>query len=989
MLLAAQALAQQPYSWQLTDRDGLPSMEVYDLYQDAKGYIWIATDAGLCRYNGQTIKNYSHFKQKGTSASRISEDKEGRIWFQNFNGQLFFVEEDTLQLFKIPSLESFHTYFVHEQDTVQNILWIATKDSLYKYDWSSNAYEVTAVPTHANTVNKVTDIQYWSPDRLLFINNEQELWSKDSNQEKIWGKGERDIWRLAFPYHLDTIIIYSTNTIYLDAISVVTQFREQAKLAEIKAQIYRVFVDKDKNIWAGTSEGIYFWAKKSDGRFAQPKIFFRQEQVSSFCQDREGNYWFGTLRNGVFVIPNLDMQYYDTQNSALLNGQINKIQKVNEDYLLLGLSNGTVARVPTKNTDQMVHYISNAPSNNVTGLLYDSYRKQVLFFARRLFVFDWDDLENYEDYSPHLGFHQAIIYKENNLILGTNSGTSWLRLYPKIGKDSVLQEGLEKKYIIDEEIHRIENKTYYRYWLRRQRVNAIWADYTADNKFWVGYDDSLFYYVDGKTFSVLIDNKEPINTLDICQDKKGTIWVGTVNNGIYGIVDNRVQYHYTLKDGLPSNLCRTLTADGQKLWVGTNKGIFSLDLETNQVGLYNQLDGLVSEEIRDVEIANGRVWAATTRGLISFDKELSATNLTPPSIFLKAIEVNNITYPLQSSLALNYQQTNLKFHFEGLAFRARGNSIYEYRLLGLDSLWIEQPSHSSFVQFERLGAGKYKLEIRIKNEDGIACIQPVQLSFRIAQPYWQTWWFQGLSYLIVVVVIIALARWRYQIIQKRQNQSNTVNQLRMQALQSQMNPHFVFNAMSAIQGYWMQKQPKVALRYHAKFAKLMRLIFDYAKELTIDLDAELDFLEVYIALEQMRFEDRIEVIFEVEEALKVQTISIPPLLIQPIVENSFKHGFLHKKGKGKLLINLKKDGNYLYCIIEDNGAGTAVAEERKTIEHSNWDRRSSTIVVKERLDLLNQMHGNNLRHLTFNMTDLTNEQGEAVGTRTELWISLG
>lgn len=986
MLGSFALVAQQPYSWQLSDKEGLPSMEVYNLYQDTKGYIWIGTDAGLCKYDGQKITAYSHAQQKGTSANRISEDKSGRIWAQNFNGQLFFVENDTLELFRIPALKSFQTYFLHEQDTTQNILWIANKDSLYQYDLSNDSYTAARVPSDSSISLKASDIRYWKPQRLLFLNASEELWTKTKKGNIFFGKTDLKLWLLALPYNQDSIIIYDEDNIYIDEATKVMQLKASAKLADITAQIYRVFVDRDQNIWAGTSEGAYYWARKPNGGFQDAQLFLTKQQVSSICQDREGNYWFGTLRNGIFVMPNLTMKYYDAENSKLLSGKINKIVKVDDNYLLLGLSNGAVAKLQTQN-DSISHYKSNI-NNNVTGLLYDSYRKQVLFFVRKLFVFDWDEEQLHKSYSHHLGFHQAIIYKRNGLILGTNIGASWQKLYPKIGQDTLPQQGLDQPNFKDKEVNVVDAITYYRYWLRRQRVNAICADYKATNKFWVGYDDSLFYYIDGQVFSVLTADNKPINSLDIAQDKEGIIWVGTVNNGIYGIVDNRVQYHYTIANGLPSNLCRTLTLDGQKLWVGTNKGVFSLGLKTKKIDLYNQLDGLVSEEIRDIEVANGRVWAATTRGLISFDKNLSATNKTAPTIFLKGIEINNTAHPLQTQLKLGYEQTNLKFYFEGLAIRARGNYLYEYRLLGLDSLWVEQPSHANFVQFERLNAGDYSLEIRIKNEDGIRSSQQIKISFSIAQPYWQTWWFQALSYLIVILLVLVLVRWRYQIIQKRQNQENLVNQLRVQALQSQMNPHFVFNAMSAIQGYWMQKQPEAALNYHAKFAKLMRLIFDYGKELTIHLDAELEFLEVYVALEQMRFEDQVDVHFELEDSLREQEIYIPPLLIQPIVENCFKHGFLHKKDKGLLVISLKKEGDYIYCKVADDGVGRAKADENKAWKKDSPKERSSTAIVIERLAILNTTYGANSKQITFKITDLNSADREVSGTVVELWIPL-
>ena len=146
-------------------------------------------------------------------------------------------------------------------------------------------------------------------------------------------------------------------------------------------------------------------------------------------------------------------------------------------------------------------------------------------------------------------------------------------------------------------------------------------------------------------------------------------------------------------------------------------------------------------------------------------------------------------------------------------------------------------------------------------------------------------------------------------------------------------------------------------------------------------------MKTYISLEKIRYEEEIEVHYEISEDFLSDDICIPPLLIQPIIENSFKHGLLHKKAKGKLLIGMKRDGNYVYCIIEDDGIGREKAKEYTSWKKSDTKKRSSLKLTEERLEILNQSYGKRNKEVIA-ITDIKNSQGEAAGTRTELWIPI-
>src|SRR5690606_8791202 len=179
-------------------------------------------------------------------------------------------------------------------------------------------------------------------------------------------------------------------------------------------------------------------------------------------------------------------------------------------------------------------------------------------------------------------------------------------------------------------------------------------------------------------------------------------------------------------------------------------------------------------------------------------------------------------------------------------------------------------------------------------------------------------------------------------------------EVKSQALQTQMNPHFIFNALNAIQQYLTDFDQEKAMSYLAKFARLIRLILEQSKKKTISLESELELLNLYLMLEKLRFKENVEVYLNLPDDIEKEKseIYLPPLLIQPIIENAFKHGLFHKEGKGRLDITFSKSGKYLKCTIEDNGVGRAATLEKNKWRKKGEHKSSGLDTTTERLQLL-------------------------------------
>lgn len=217
------------------------------------------------------------------------------------------------------------------------------------------------------------------------------------------------------------------------------------------------------------------------------------------------------------------------------------------------------------------------------------------------------------------------------------------------------------------------------------------------------------------------------------------------------------------------------------------------------------------------------------------------------------------------------------------------------------------------------------------------------------------------------------------------NTKQRMAEAEMQALRAQMNPHFIFNCLNSINRYIVKSDQATASLYLTRFAKLIRLILDNSNNKTVTLSNELEALKLYIEMESIRFDKKYHYVFDIDETIQQDSVYVPPLIIQPYVENAIWHGLLHKETAGILKITIQKKRNeMLECIVEDNGVGREKAKQLRSKTAST--RKSLGMkLTKDRLTLLNDT---NDAEANVQVEDLINEYGEAAGTKVILNIPL-
>jgi len=993
--------SQTPVLHQFTRIDGLPSLEIYDIIQDQQGYIWIGTDKGLCRYDGTDFKMYKNQSQKGQSVSNFYIDAKGRLWAQNFSSQLFFIGGDSLHYFSpcnhLPPNTYITDYHVNAYQQViisssygdcwynkQTKTWVKflTYKDIHRHwhgsintDHQGQIWGVSGrtdllskIPSDSLTKETALIPFYFSPrcfcqdgnDTLcyntvaLFGNKERTLLMGTQKNKKPW----------------DVFEYQSQQDTFTPLSKISQQLKDYGHIPIGK------LIDTKNQLWLGTGGGgvLVFDLKEQEQLFQTPIL--QGKYVSSIIQDLEGNYWISTLKSGLFMLPNPNINYYQKDNSPIPDERINALA-IKGQQLLVGTQNKYLLEIDSKQK-RIVQQKQYSKLDFFEYLYWDSISNTLIHTSGAITA--KGELTRLS--APFINIKRIIAYGQHYLIM--NTGTHFIigerPNAPPLQLDNFLPVKLST---ITSNLPHIIPKAHLS--ILGPRIKTVHASHKKD-KVWISTANGLSVYSPNhppKTIEAGPNNKAIIGTA-IVQTPDGKIWVGTAGDGLYTIKDYQIVRHYTPKDGLLSNFCSNLFVDGQQLWIGTDKGIQCFDPQKESWRNFDRSDGLLYDEIYAIRVIGQEVWAASTKGLINFNKNIPSQNPTTPPIYITHLQINERDTTIYPSYQLPYSQNTLKITFKGLSYKSSKNIRYKYRLKGLSDKWIYSDNYNNNALYQSLPHGTYTFEVACINEDGVQSKQVATIQFEIQPAYWQTWWFWSLILLASLGFVAAIVWWQFRIYKNKQDLLHQMNQLKMQALQTQMNPHFIFNVFSSIQELVFDEKNEQALRYIARFAKLIRFIFEKSNDLAIPVREEIKFIKLYLELERLRFEQKIDIQLDIAPELVDSENLVPPLLIQPIIENSFKHGLMHKEQDGILTIRLAPKNEGLQCLVRDNGVGRAKAQEYTQWKEKGMAKRSSGLsITQKRLEILS---AETQQEALFKITDLFDDQKQAAGTQTDLWI---
>lgn len=466
------------------------------------------------------------------------------------------------------------------------------------------------------------------------------------------------------------------------------------------------------------------------------------------------------------------------------------------------------------------------------------------------------------------------------------------------------------------------------------------------------------------------------------EDIEGKLWVGLKNDGLVcypnGLEETSNQVRY-LRNTSISSISENVIGE---LWISTfGEGVYQFNPGTSTD---YQAPALFSDF--DSSDAPKEAIALEERDLGpkgDFNPNHLVKDSLPPKIFITGVRIMGEDTSILSDYDLGFRQNFIEISYLGFA-QSSTLIQYRYQMEGVNEDWVY--TSRQLAQYTTLPPGNYTFRVEAVNKDGVWSESPASLKFTINPPFWQTNWFRlvlVLSTILLTAIIWYLTYLRIKRkSQKREAYNRKLAQVELQALRAQMNPHFLFNTLSSIQHFITLNRNEDAINYLSKFAKLMRVILDNSKSPEIPLKDELSALRIYLELESLRFKDKFDFSIEVDENLDVNYDQIPPLLIQPYVENAIMHGIMHLDKKGMIKVRIEHQGNFMKVLVEDNGVGR---ERSKELEKHKMHQSRGMSITKDRLEIINSSRKSSLN---LKITDLKDDKAKALGTRVEIFIPL-
>lgn len=944
------SLGQYPNYFNYSIENGGPSNEVYCTFQDKQGYIWIGSDAGLYRFNGVRFEQFTSPNLTSRAVTGVCQTSSGTIYAYNFNNQLIYIKNGKLAVVK-----NWHESINHLCADTKGNVWISSLNGLFCFSDKTMKWK-EIVGFDAEGKNEAYKFVYGvqvSIDGTIYFSVNGKLIERKSKKTKVYPLNTENSLEPFFitsnaqrPFVFRMIsgtIFEPTKTGY-----------QKANIPEFsKLLIGRKLTNTQEignDIWVSTYSGIVRYNKISK----KAQLLYPQIAFSSVLKDNEGNYWFSTINNGILRMANLNILCWNYQTNPDFPDQFSHLI-ANDKHIYFTTIDGIIGNF--KNDLRTIQLSPNSLKSDIGAVFYDEV-ENCLLFNKMNSIFQYKDgkiiLLNSNTH-PVKNFYR---YK-NNYLLATSQGT-FLYSTPK-------NRFLEKKLIMEG-------------W-SRDIIKSPFNDHVfiATNTGLVECSLINDQFKQHKTYA----KNEQI--LSLCANNNQLFYLA-FNGEVFSLGENR-KPTFLFKMDEQFRLVK-MKYKNEKLYLASNLGLLIFDLKTKKKSLITIYDGLSSNNIKDIAFSSNTCWLATGKGLNRLSmSDLNDKNLRG-KIVLRQLKVNGKVVNFQDLRQLQFND-NLSLLVDGLSYRSHGNFSFAYRF-GRNSEWIKVPNSIEELTIPRLPIGNFILEVKLIDANNNSSLNVLRLSISVNAPFWQRWWF----YLLIVISVgaISFLIFKRRVSQLRKKQEQRLRHLKLEnelrltqqnALKAQMNPHFLFNVLNSIKGFIYENDKKNAARYLSDFSNLVRKVLDMSSLPTVTIGEELETVKLYVSLESMLLEDNFDFELDVDEAIDLSAFKIPSLLIQPYIENAFKHGLRHKKGQKKLDLRVSQVDDVLKIEIEDNGVGRKVSaqiNQKQSHNHTSFATKAN----EKRLELLNfERKG----FVGVEMEDLMDEKCECTGTKITIRIN--
>ena len=963
----------------------LGNQTIRSLLEDKDGNLWVGTEWGLAMLNRKTqqfSKYTADYKNKNSLNSDtincLFEDTEGLLWIGTTHG--LNVYNKSTKVFSLYSRSGGHLAC----DTIYNIFqdkaglfWFATENGLSCFDKKTKKFQTYL---HSSENNKsISNNQVYS----IIEDKDYKLWIGTANGLNSFDKDK------------------NTFTLYPNITS--EQYESNSNI------VTALLEDRKGRFWVGTFGGGLHLFDKRSGKFNSYRnnpsdpFSLTNNFINYLYEDKNGIIWIGNAFKGIDKIdPNyfsFDVYRHIPYNeNSLVNNIVWSFYEDENELLWIGTAGGLSIWNRKKNIWMQLTNMPGRPqilsSNSIRSIFKD--KDGVMWFGT-----DDAGVDRYDPSKTDIINYSNDPENKNYICDNTiwdihqdNSGYIWFGTSNGLARLDPLKNSFTFFKNQSSDSTSISNNVIY----------TIFQD--SKNNLWFGTSNGLnLYNPTNNTFKVFKTTTEKGKSINnntvfcIYEDNVGNLWICTMGGGLnkYDVKKGTFSY-YTEQEGLPNNVVYDVLPDNSGyFWLSTNHGVCRFNPVNGSCINYDVKDGLQSYEFNGgskLKTKKGELIFGGMNGFNLFNPDVAPERRPPPQPVISGFRIfNELSYREYfdgDTIELSYLDNFFSFEFASLDFSNGSNLFYQFRLDNINNSWTKTDADHRMAEYTNIQHGIYKFRVRVSSSNNFTTSKETVITLIIKPPWWKTWTFRIALGIIIISLITLIIRAQIKRIKRKNEIEKTMLEMEKKifdterkALRLQMNPHFIFNTLNAIQFFIFKNDKLSANKYISMFSKLIRQILVNSQQNTIFLKDDLTALELYIELELLRFENMFDFKITVSPDESILEYEIPSMILQPYVENAIRHGLIHRKEKGLLQIIVRKEEKgRILCIIEDNGIGRAEAEKIRI--KTKPDHQSLGIQITEsRLRLINKLYGSEMFISTFDLKDM---EGNATGTRVELSI---
>ncbi len=949
-----------------TDHQGLAQMQVYTVCRDSRGIVWAGTGFGLSRFNGETFTNYTTTDGLlGNFISNIQEDNKGYIWISCGTKGLVRFDGKTFKPYPFPKgtrnganpvIDDKDEIFVFPDGKIHQVVGDTLLPIILK-NMPSSIREAK--------LNAV----FFIPTKSLIINTENQFYSYKSGNWQLLNFPENSRILVVFK---DKIILKFFNKALEEVYSEYNGI-DISSFMKIKDEKIEVIKPLNHDFVFSAGKNLYFLKKNTDkADFIAPNPPVTND-FSYLNQPDGATLWIPTEKGLWQLTRNGFRQFSEDQVPycwGVVEDKNKQLYFLNYDVSLQKFDGKNLTTIP----------------NSIFKFGSETIHKQIDWRSNAWYYKPLRD--KYDNlWLPHVAGVLQYDYKKWGFYSPMQDNRLAFTIAEDTRRDKIVACGNDQLYTIQSKApHSIEFIKDTTTIFDALILSVVVA---PDKDYWFSGRGIGRYNPDTKTFKYYnIDPKSPFRrVLGLYFDWKGTLWAMSWDSGLYRFNDKKDIFERVLDEYFGDVITLMEQIDDEHLLLGNLQGIYVLNLKVfNQTGkielkAYNQHNGFMGLEpgqLGTFRDSNGYVWITSSSVLTRMNPRELDLQKRPISTYITKIGTQFVPFVGKSEMImLSNGQNTASFTVESIGEDKPFRSQYSFRIKGFLDKWSDW-QEQNLLMVNNLPNGTHTIEVRSRTgtlettESNI-----VSHKFYVAAPFYRSPnFYKYASFLGLFLLLGMLYLWQRERLQSKklndqrkhiEEQETKVRFLQVQTIQAQMNPHFTFNVLGTLQHLILNNDTQKANENLIKLSSLIRNYLEASLlgdeqvgslfKHEIVLSREVELLEMYIEFEQLQYENRFDFEIVLDKKLNPNNYRVPPLIIQPFIENAIKHGLLYKnpEEKGHLRVHfLSLDEDTLICTIEDDGVGRAKAAELQQASFKKYKSRG-TELVKRRVNILNEM----------------------------------